>query len=270
MSRSSRNSREQNGRKLLLSYNIRTPHGELNYMRDQPPPGEVEGAKLEVASTELRGTGQKAGKNRAILTMGSNSLCHQGAGPTRRKLKKLLISHVTGQLCMLWEFTILSCTRSNNEPSATRMNYMWWYMWSISNSHIIPYNLNRLRKTDLSVRIWIIVVLWRGGFSPFVAQRPAWRNHCSQVTQLSDINKDSFWETKKSHSEIALKFKIKRYSNIMFLNLPKIYDVCLMVAIKKCHSILLFAWLSIQSWLDFLSTYTESTYMAEFKKDLRP
>ena len=43
-----------------------------------------------------------------------------------------------------------------------------------------------------------------------------------------------------------------------------------MVAIKKCHSILLFAWLSIQSWLDFLSTYTESTYMAEFKKDLRP
>ena len=98
MSRSSRNSREQSGRKLLLSYNIRTPHGGLNYMRDQPPPGEVEGAKLEVASTELRGTGQKAGKNRAILTMGSNSLCHQGAGPTRRKLKKLLISHVTGQL----------------------------------------------------------------------------------------------------------------------------------------------------------------------------
>ena len=108
MSRSSRNSREQSGQKLLLSYNIRTAHGELNYMRDQLPPGEVGGAKLEVASTELRGTGQKAGKNRAILTMGSNSLCHQGAGSTRRKLKKLLISHVTGQLCMLWEFTILA------------------------------------------------------------------------------------------------------------------------------------------------------------------
>ena len=96
-------------------------------MWDQPPPGEVGGAKLEVTSTELRGTGQKAGKNWAILTMGSNSSCHQGAGPTRRKLKKLLISHVTGQLCMLWEFTILSCTRSDNEPSATRIDYMWWY-----------------------------------------------------------------------------------------------------------------------------------------------
>ena len=64
--------------------------------------------------------------------------------------------------------------------------------------------------------IWIIVVLWRGVFSPFVAQRPAWRNHCSQGTQLSDINKDSFGETKKSHSEIALKFKIKRCSNRIF------------------------------------------------------
>ena len=174
------------------------------------------GTKLEVTSTELRRTGQKAGKNRAILTMGSNSSCNQGAGPTRRKLKKLLTSHATGQLCMLWEFTILSCTRSNNEPSATRINYMWWYMWSISNSHIIPYNLNRLRKTDLSVRIWIIVVLWRGGFSPLVAQPPAWRNHCSQGTQLFDINKDSFWETKKSHSQIPLTFKIKRYGNIIF------------------------------------------------------
>ena len=133
-------------------------------MRDQPPPGEVGGAKLEVTSTELRGTGQKAGKNRAILTMGSNSLSYQGAGPTRRKLKEFLISHVTGQLCMLWEFTILSCTRCNNEPSATHINYMWWYMWSISNSHIIPYTLNSLRKTDLSMRIWIIVVLW---FLPF-------------------------------------------------------------------------------------------------------
>ena len=106
-------------------------------------------------------------------------------------------------------------------------------------SHIIPYNLNSLRKTELSVRIWIIVVLCRGGFSPFVAQRPAWRNHCSQGIQLSDINKDCFWETKKTHSEIALKFKIKRFNNIIFLHLPKIYDVCQMIVIIKCHCMLL-------------------------------
>ena len=71
-------------------------------MRDQPPPGEVGGAKLEVTSTEFLGTGQEAGINRAILTMGSDASCYQRAGPTLRKLKKLLISHVKGQ-CVWFE-----------------------------------------------------------------------------------------------------------------------------------------------------------------------
>ena len=174
-------------------------------MRDQPPLGEVGGAKRwSHFNWTGRWTGQEAGKNRAFLTNCSNASSNQRAGPTRKNLKELLISCVKGRYkYSVRIIVILSCTGSINEPSATRINSMWWYMWSISNSHNIPYTLNSLRKTDLSVRIWIIVVLWRGGFSPFLAQRPAWRNHCSRGTQLSDINKYSFWETQKSHSEIA-------------------------------------------------------------------
>ena len=140
-------------------------------MRDQPPPGEVGGAKLWSHFNLLRWTGQEAGGNRAILTKGSNALCHQRAGPTQRKFKELLISHITGQLCMQWEFTILSCTGSNNEPSATLINSKWWYMWSISNSHIIPFTLNSLRNTDLSVRIIFELWLFCGAVVSLLSQR---------------------------------------------------------------------------------------------------
>ena len=64
-------------------------------MWDQPPPGG--GGKGETLKS-LQLTGQEAGRNWAILTKGSNPLCHQRASPARRKFKELLISHVTGQL----------------------------------------------------------------------------------------------------------------------------------------------------------------------------
>ena len=67
-------------------------------MRGQPPPGEVGGGgrNFEVTSTEVRWTGQEAGKKRTILTNDRNASGHQRAGPTRRNLKELLIPRVTG------------------------------------------------------------------------------------------------------------------------------------------------------------------------------
>ena len=160
--------------------------------------GRLEGRSLEVTLTELRWTGQEAGKNRTILTKGSNALL-----PARRP-NKTEFKRATHFLSL----ANYVCSE-NNYYIEFHWKYQWTIsdshylyvmeMWSISNSHIIPYTLNSFRKTELSVRIWIIVVLWRGGFSPFVAQRPAWRNHCSRGIQLSDINKDSLWETRESH-----------------------------------------------------------------------
>ena len=48
--------------------------------------------------------------------------------------------------------------------------------------------------------------------------------------------------------EIALKYKVKQ-SNVTykFLYLPKNYYVCQMIAVRKCHSILLFALLALIS-----------------------
>ena len=47
------------------------------------------------------------------------------------------------------------------------------------------------------------------------------------------------------YSEIALKFTIKQSKNCTvthkFLHLPKNYYVCQMIAVKKCHCIMLFA-----------------------------
>ena len=55
-------------------------------MRPQSPLGVVQGAKLEITSTELRWTGE----DRLILTKDRNASCHQRARPTRRNLKIFL------------------------------------------------------------------------------------------------------------------------------------------------------------------------------------
>ena len=65
--------------------------------------GSREGRNFLITPTELRWTGQKAGKTQAILTNGCNASCHPRAGPTRRNLKELVISCVTGQFCMQWQ-----------------------------------------------------------------------------------------------------------------------------------------------------------------------
>ena len=163
---------------------------------------------------------------------------------------------------------ILSCTGSINEPSATLINSMWWWcdLFQITNYSLYLKQLEEdwIISEDLNY----IVVLWGGGFSPFVAQRPAWRNHCSQGIQLSDINKDSFGETKKSHSEIALKFKIKRCSNIIcyicqrFMTSAK-WLQSKSVTVYCCYRSSLFSlgWISsahidkVLAWLSFRKIY---------------
>ena len=88
---------------------IMSRQGKLSYGRKRRLPGQKacrimrecevnqhhgrwEGRNFEVTST----TGQEAGKKRIILTKDRNASGHQRAGPTRRNLKELLISRVTG------------------------------------------------------------------------------------------------------------------------------------------------------------------------------
>ena len=75
--------------------------GELVINPTPPPPPPSR--NLEVTSTELRWTGQEARKNQVILSKGRNASCHLPASSTWQNLKDLLISRVTGQLCMQWE-----------------------------------------------------------------------------------------------------------------------------------------------------------------------
>ena len=75
--------------------------GELVINPTPPPPPPSR--NLEVTSTELRWTGQEARKNQVILSKGRNASCHLPPSSTQQNLKDLLISRVTGQLCMQWE-----------------------------------------------------------------------------------------------------------------------------------------------------------------------
>ena len=64
------------------------------------------------------------------------------------------------------------------------------------------------------------------------------------------------------YSEIALKFKIKQNKTCTVAH-AKNYYVCQMIAVKKCHSILLFLHSSLfRLGLDFLGPYRQNTCMA--------
>ena len=52
--------------------------------------------------------------------------------------------------------------------------------------------------------------------------------------------------------KIRNKTKQKRYRNTILSYFPKNYYVCKMIAVKKCHSLLLFAYFTFHSWLGFL------------------
>ena len=57
---------------------------------------------------------------------------------------------------------------------------------------------------------------------------------------------------------------------IIFLYLPKNCYVCQMIAVRKCHCLLLLAQFLFTLGLDFLSPCRQSTCMAVFQKGLRP
>ena len=86
-----------------------------------------EGRDLEVTSTELRWTGQEAGKNRVILTKGRNASCHQRAGPTRRNLKEFLISRFTRQSAVRKKMAAVHFTTIPFEPNTA--NYTKSHNW---------------------------------------------------------------------------------------------------------------------------------------------
>ena len=155
-------------------------------VRHQPPLGEVGGGKLwsHFNWTPLNWT--RSGQKPSDSNQGQQCIMVPAGRPNSTEFKR--VTHFLRHGLIMYAvriIIILSCTHYSS------------YLKQLEKDWLISEDIDC---------IWIIVVLWRGGFSPFVAQRPFWRNHCSQGVQ-SILTKMVFEKRRKATRKLPSNSK---------------------------------------------------------------